>query len=137
METMPALDRADVTILIVDDNVDAVDSLAMLLRMLDYDVMTAYNGASALAIANEHDVHIVLLDLALPDLDGFMVAHRIRRRAGGDCPVLVALTGYGDPAARARTRAAGFDHHYVKPVHVADLQSLLVEIERELPERCG
>lgn len=113
-------------ILIVDDNVDTVDGLAMLLGELGCHVHTVYDGMRALAVARERRPHIVLLDIGLPDMDGCEVASRMR---AGDAPadaLLIAITGYGGPEARHRALQAGFDHYLVKPVDYRELVKLCI-----------
>ncbi|MGE3771285.1 MAG: PAS domain-containing protein [Gammaproteobacteria bacterium] len=107
--------RPATRILLVDDNRDATDSLAMLLQMHGHDVISAYEGRSALDLATREQPSLILVDIGLPDIDGFEVARRLRadpRTAGS---TLVALTGYGQPEDREKSRDAGFDHHLVKP----------------------
>jgi PAS domain S-box-containing protein len=107
-------------ILVVDDNVDAADTLALLLESHGARARAVYGGPAALASLPVFAPDVVLLDLGMPDMDGFDVA-RAMRTAGGTRVRIVALTGWGQQADRARTRAAGFDHHLTKPV---DLQAL-------------
>lgn len=106
-------------VLIVDDNHDAAESLALIFDR--HDVRVAGSGAEALKIAADFQPDVVLLDLGLPDMSGLDVAAGIATRTGARRPVLVALTGYGQPEDRERTRAAGFDHHFVKPASVEEL----------------
>jgi PAS domain S-box-containing protein len=107
-------------ILVVDDNADAADTLALLLESHGARARAVYGGPAALASLPRFAPDVVLLDLGMPDMDGFDVA-RAMRTAGGTRVRIVALTGWGQQADRARTRAAGFDHHLTKPV---DLQAL-------------
>ena len=116
--------------LIVDDNRDAADSLAMLLRTAGNDIRTAYDGLEALQVATEFRPEVVLLDIGLPKLDGHEVAQRLRHEAWGRRLCLIAVTGWSDEADRARSRAAGFDHHLVKPLDTAHLAQLLGSVER-------
>jgi len=107
--------RTTARILLVDDNRDATDSLAMLLQMHGHDVISAYEGRSALDLATREQPSLIVVDIGLPDIDGFEVARRLRadpRTAGS---TLVALTGYGQPEDREKSKNAGFDHHLVKP----------------------
>jgi len=112
-------------VLVVDDNKDAAVSLAMLLKFLGTDVDTANDGQAALAVMETNRPDVVLLDIGMPGMDGFEVARRIRERHDWDGVVLIALTGWGQTEDRNRTRAAGFDHHLVKPADITTLQSLL------------
>ena len=103
-------------ILVVDDNVDAAKSLARLLtRLYGQEVRVAHDGPAALAAAGEFRPEVVLLDIGLPGMDGYEVARRLRERPEFEETLLVALTGWGQEADRERSRAAGFDHHLVKP----------------------
>jgi CheY-like chemotaxis protein/two-component sensor histidine kinase len=117
-------------ILIVDDNRDAADSLAMLLRTIGHDIRTAYDGLEAVQVANEFRPEVVLLDIGLPKIDGHEVAQRLRREPWGQHTCLIAVTGWSDETDRARSRAAGFDHHLVKPLDTGHLAQLLSSIER-------
>ncbi len=112
-------------ILVVDDNVDAADSLSRLLRLHAHEVRVAHDGVTALAAACDMNPDIVLLDIGLPQLDGLEVARRLRARGDGPRPLLVAMTGFGQAEDRARTMAAGFDHHLTKPVDPKLLQTLM------------
>ncbi len=116
--------------LIVDDNRDAADSLAMLLRTTGNEIRTAYDGIEALQVASEFRPEVVLLDIGLPKLDGHEVAQRLRREAWGRHACLIAVTGWSDEADRARSRAAGFDHHLVKPLDTTHLARLLGSVGR-------
>ena len=117
--------RGPLRVLIVDDLVDAADSLAILLRRLGYEVQATYDGASALRAAAEFLPQAVLLDLALPKLDGFQVAARLRQMPDLQNVCLIALSGYGQADDVARTRTAGFDFHLIKPVNFDELLRLL------------
>ena len=112
-------------ILVVDDNQDAANSLAMLLRMKGHDVRTAYDGIEAVDAAATHKPDIVLLDVGLPRLNGFDVARRIREAEDNRNVILVALTGWGHDEDRRRSKEAGFDHHMVKPADPAALDRVL------------
>ncbi len=112
-------------ILVVDDNVDAAESLSRLLRLQAHEVRVAYDGLAALAAARDMNPDVVLLDIGLPELDGLEVARSLRARGDGPRPLLVAMTGFGQAEDRARTAAAGFDHHLTKPVDPKLLQTLL------------
>ncbi|MDQ2869795.1 MAG: ATP-binding protein, partial [Acidobacteriota bacterium] len=112
-------------ILVVDDNVDAAEGLSDFLKALGHSVRTVHDGASAIQVATIVHPEIVLLDIGLPDIDGHQVARRLRENAHLRASLLIALTGYGQERDRARSREAGFDHHLVKPVDLARLESLL------------
>ncbi len=115
-------------VLVVDDNVDAADSLGMLLRLAGQEVRVAYDGPTALALAPEFRPQVVVLDLGMPSMDGFAVARRLREQPGFRDALLVALTGWGNEEDKRRTREAGFDHHMVKPADPAALQALLASV---------
>jgi CheY-like chemotaxis protein len=113
-------------ILVVDDNRDLVDSTAILLGLLGHHVHTAYDGPSALALTQEHWPDVVLVDLAMPRMDGFSLTKRICEQAvNRPKPTLIALTGYGDEAVRLRVAAEGFDHFLLKPADPSLLDRLL------------
>jgi PAS domain S-box-containing protein len=112
-------------ILVVDDNVDAAESLCRILRLQQHEVLVAHDGLAALAAARDMNPDVVLLDIGLPKLDGLEVARRLREGGEGPGPLLVAMTGFGQAADRARTAAAGFDHHLTKPVDPQVLRSLI------------
>jgi CheY-like chemotaxis protein len=103
-------------ILVVDDNEDAADSVAIMLRLSGHDVQVAYSGQTALSTAVEYQPNIVLLDIGLPEIDGYEIARRLRQRPQLKDAWLIALTGYGQDSDRQRSHEAGFDHHLVKPV---------------------
>lgn len=116
-------------ILVVDDNEDAADSLAMLLAVRGDVVRIAYDGAEAVAAEHDFNPEVVLLDIGLPKLSGYDVARRIRS-ARGDGVLIIAITGWGQDDDRRRAREAGFDHHFTKPV---DFEMLFDLIDRESP----
>jgi CheY-like chemotaxis protein len=118
-------------ILIVDDNRDSADSLAILMKLYGHLVRVAHDGPSALAVASDYLPDIILLDIGLPGMDGYAVARQLRARAEGGQPLLVALTGYGTDEDRRLSRAAGFDHHLVKPVDLDALEQLLTQVATE------
>jgi signal transduction histidine kinase len=113
-------------ILIADDNQDALESLALMLRMEGHEVHCASDGEEALSIAVQRRPEILVLDVGMPKLDGCEVARRIRAESWGRDAVLVALTGWGQEIDRRRSREAGFDMHLVKPVDPATLCDMLV-----------
>jgi two-component system CheB/CheR fusion protein len=112
-------------VLVVDDNRDAAESLAALLRIQGHDVRVAGDGPKALASAEEDPPEVVFLDLGMPGMDGYEVARRMREGPTLRQAILVALTGWGQDEDRRRTRAAGFDHHLVKPADPEALEGLL------------
>ena len=112
-------------ILIADDNVDAVTSLARLLGLLGHEVWTAHDGLEALEKTTETAPEVVFLDLGMPRMDGIEAAQRIRELPGGENILLIALTGWGQESDRQRTLEAGFDWHLIKPIGVAELTEIL------------
>jgi len=117
-------------ILVVDDNVDAAMSLGMLLEAMGHDVVVEHDAAAADASAQRKAPQIAFLDLGLPEVDGYELARRLRARAGSADALLVAVTGYGAAEDRARSAAAGFDHHLTKPVAIDDILGLLRKVSR-------
>jgi len=115
-------------ILVVDDNHDSAESLAMLLEITGNETLVAYDGMVALRQAAAFRPDVVLLDLGLPKLDGYEVARRLRARPWGKKLVLVAITGWGQDEDRRHTAEAGFDGHLVKPVDYAALTQLLATL---------
>ena len=113
-------------VLVVDDNVDTVESMARLLKLHGHEVQTACDASEAIATALSWRPEVVLLDLGLPDMDGYQVAATIRQEASCQGIVLIAVTGYGLPEDHQRSREAGIDLHLVKPVDPAELLALLV-----------
>jgi CheY-like chemotaxis protein len=118
--------RAKCRILLVDDSVEVLDALAEVLTVAGYEVVTATDGVTAIALALQELPNLVLIDLRLPQLSGWEVARRLRARFG-DRIVLAALTGWSAPGDRARSRAAGFDHHLTKPASLRELRALALE----------
>jgi signal transduction histidine kinase/ActR/RegA family two-component response regulator len=112
-------------VLAVDDNIDAVESLAQLLGLHGHEVRTAYDGPTAIATAADFRPEVILLDIGLPRMDGYEVARRLRQQPGLEQTFLVAVTGYAQEQDRRRAHAAGFDAHLVKPADVATLHQLL------------
>jgi CheY-like chemotaxis protein len=114
-------------ILVVDDNKDAANGLAKLLRIAGHEVKAAYDGLEALGAAAMFQPDIVVLDIGLPKLNGYEVAHRIRAERGNDV-VLIAVTGWGQETDRRRSKEAGFDYHVTKPVEFAALKKMLASL---------
>jgi signal transduction histidine kinase/ActR/RegA family two-component response regulator len=114
-------------ILVVDDNEDAADTLAMLLEASGHEVLVEHGSHRALARAADAAPQVCLLDIGLPDMDGVELARRLRAQPETAGALLVAVTGYGQESDRARTREAGFDHHLVKPIDLDKLQAVLEE----------
>jgi signal transduction histidine kinase len=112
-------------VLVVDDNSDAADALAALLRSAGHDVLTAEDGVEALRVGGSFTPHVALLDLGMPRLNGYDTAKRIREQSWGQQVGLIAVTGWGTPKDRDRTLQAGFDAHLVKPVDDVELFDVL------------
>lgn len=112
-------------ILIVDDNRDAADTCAALLELSGHHVQTAYTGREALELAATFRPHAALLDIGLPDLNGYTLAKRIREAPWGQRTLLIAITGWGQSEDKRRAQEAGFDHHLAKPVSAEALESAL------------
>jgi signal transduction histidine kinase/CheY-like chemotaxis protein len=122
-------------VLVVDDNQDSADSLAMLLRIMGHEVRTAHDGLEAISAAATFQPDVAILDIGLPKLNGYDVAKRIREQPRGKDIVLVALTGWGQEDHRRRSKDAGFDHHLTKPVEFDVLEQILAATESCLPDR--
>ncbi len=118
-------------VLVVDDNVDSADSTVMLLQLSGHEVRVAYSGQTALETAVEYQPDFVLLDIGLPEMDGYEVARRLRQYPQLKDVRLIAATGYGQESDRQRTQEAGFDHHLVKPVDVEKLEELMAVLARQ------
>jgi CheY-like chemotaxis protein len=112
-------------ILVVDDNADAATSLGELLAALGHEVCVRFDGKSALDEIGVFGPEVLVLDIGLPDIDGYELARRLRGEPVTAAARYLALTGYGQAHDRTLARAAGFDHHFVKPVDIAALQAVL------------
>ena len=119
-----ATQQARRRILVADDNRDSADTLSKLLRLLGHEVVAAYDGRRAVELVVRFQPDVALLDLGMPELNGYDAARMIRLKRPGNL-LLIALTGWGQEEDRRRTKDAGFDHHLVKPVELATLQVLL------------
>jgi CheY-like chemotaxis protein len=112
-------------VLVVDDNEDALSMLVELLRTAGHQVRGASDGPAALEIAREFRPDVAVLDIGLPAMDGYELAARLRSQMNGAAPMLVALSGYGQDADRARSEKAGFALHLVKPLETTELLAAL------------
>jgi signal transduction histidine kinase/ActR/RegA family two-component response regulator len=121
---IPGLPR----VMVVDDNVDAAESLAALLRLLGAEVRVIHDGAAALEVLDAFNPVAVFLDLGMPGMDGYETARRMRAQPGARSTVLIALTGWGQERDRSQTAAAGFHHHLVKPAELSALQAVLASL---------
>jgi PAS domain S-box-containing protein len=115
-------------ILVVDDNVDAAESLSMMLTMMGNETRTAHDGAGALDIAAVFRPELMFLDIGMPLMNGYELSRRIRRQAWGEDMVLIALTGWGQEEDKLSSLEAGFDSHLTKPVSPATLEKLLAGV---------
>jgi DNA-binding response OmpR family regulator len=118
-------------VLVVDDNGDSADSLAMLLKLDGHETAVAYNGAEAVRMAESFRPDVAILDIGLPILTGHHVAKLIRAQAWGRSMVLIALTGWGQGEDRRKSAETGIDFHLVKPADTDELRKLIVEARRE------
>jgi signal transduction histidine kinase len=121
----PAAAAGGRRVLVVDDNLDAAESTAAYLRLEGHEVKTACDGRQALASIQAFDPQVIVLDIGLPGLDGFALAHRLRERGGSRQALLVAVTGYGQREDRQRAVDAGFDYYFIKPTDPRELHDAI------------
>jgi CheY-like chemotaxis protein len=121
------LDGRVLRVLIVDDDADTSDTMAILLGHWGFEGIAVRNGSEALQAAQTHGPDLILLDIGMPGMDGLELAKRLREQihSKGKPPFLIAVSGYGDAQTRQRSRQAGIDLHLVKPVDPTDLEKLL------------
>ncbi|WP_139143111.1 response regulator, partial [Janthinobacterium sp. HH106] len=124
----PAASGRHFRVLVVDDNVDAADTLAAVLDMMGHATQVAHDGAQALAVAPQFLPDVIFLDIGLPGMNGYEVARALRRIPAGAKVVLVALTGWGAENDRSQSSAAGFDHHLTKPANLLAIGELLATL---------
>jgi CheY-like chemotaxis protein len=115
-------------ILVVDDNLDAAQSLARMLQLMGNETMTAHDGLEAINCFGEFGPHVVLLDLGMPRMNGYETARQLRERVSDTPVTIVALTGWGKEEDRRKSESAGFDAHLVKPVDRSVLETLLTSV---------
>ncbi len=125
----PEKSTRQLNILLVDDNIDAAESLSMLLQMVGHNVVTASTATDALNTPDMDNIDVFLLDIGLPDMSGYDLARALRDTPALTSKLLVALTGYGQPQDREQSREAGFSHHLVKPVDSQQLLSILSHVK--------
>lgn len=125
----PLGDRVKRRVLVVDDNVDAASSLAMMLRIMGNEVRTAFDGQEAVEATGEFVPDVILLDIGMPRLNGYQACRRIRELYPDRNVLVIALTGWGQPEDRQRAHEAGFDSHLVKPVEPARLEKLITDLQ--------
>jgi CheY-like chemotaxis protein/two-component sensor histidine kinase len=124
----PSSAHSRLRVVVVDDNVDGVESLADLIQMLGHEVRVAHDGPTGLEAARTFDPDIVLLDIGLPGMDGYEVARRLRHDLAARA-VLVAVSGYGRDEDRLASQRAGFVQHFVKPIDFTTLRALFEKIQ--------
>jgi CheY-like chemotaxis protein len=112
-------------ILVVDDNIDAAESIAVFLRLEGHEVRTVSDGPQAVAIAQVFAPQVAVVDIGLPGMSGYEVARRLRLQGAAAPALLIALTGYGQKEDRARSTEAGFDYHFVKPADPRSIQEAI------------
>jgi CheY-like chemotaxis protein len=131
--TVPEMEQATpsqpLCVLLVDDWHDVTDLLALTVRLWGYEPVVAYDGPGALEAARRYQPDVVLLDIALPGMDGYELARRFRQMPGMEKALLVAITGHGYEADVRRCREAGIDCHFLKPVDPDELQKVLAKAE--------
>jgi CheY-like chemotaxis protein len=124
-------------ILVADDNRDAADTLAKMLKLFGHEVRIAYDGEEAVQVAADFVPDLALLDIGMPRLNGYDAARSIRSQPRGGRIKIVALTGWGQPEDKRRSQSAGFDEHLVKPVDPAVLGRILADARPALPDAAG
>jgi two-component system OmpR family response regulator len=118
-------------IVVIDDDPDVTDLTCELLTRMGHQALAAYDGAGGLAVVESFQPDVVLLDLALPEMSGFEVVDRLRRRPADSDRLIIAITGHAQPADLQRAREAGFDHYLVKPVRLESLRALVGDPSRD------
>lgn len=131
----PSAAASDRQILIVDDNEDAAELLAILLRKQGHKVVVAHDPVKALEAIREKLPDVAFLDIGLPVMDGYELAARLRKELGNRCPALIAVTGYGQQKDRERSRAASFALHLVKPVQQTSVLDALKQVSTTPPRK--
>ncbi|HEX4144680.1 MAG TPA: ATP-binding protein [Pirellulales bacterium] len=124
-------------VLVVDDNVDSATTLALMLKTMGHETSVAHDGPTAIELAQTFRPTLVLLDIGLPALNGYLVAQRLRTMPALRGVVLAALTGYGEDQDRRRSKEAGFDVHFVKPVRIGALQDLIASLPKAMTVASG
>jgi len=128
------VDNTALRILVVDDHQDCADSLAVLLELSGHLIETAYDGASAIVLAHAFKPNIVLLDIAMPEMDGYEVARRLLSQLPDSRMHLIAVTGYGQRHDMISAYEAGFDCHLLKPVDAMTLKAVLARYTAAIRE---
>ncbi|WP_422926084.1 response regulator [Singulisphaera sp. PoT] len=119
----------------MDDNVQAAESLAMIVRLWGHESLMAYDGLRALELANSYHPHVALVDISLPGMDGFTLARRLRDSLDSDDLMIMAITGYGRDHEPQKSEEAGFDDHLIKPLDLERLESRLLEFSNRRASR--
>jgi CheY-like chemotaxis protein len=148
---LPVMDAAEVTatpreeiqipapsgrrVLVVDDNYDSADSMATLLKLTGNECKMAHGGHTAVELAETFGPDIILLDIGLPQMDGYEVCKAIRAQSWGSDISIIAMTGWGQDEDRERSKEAGFDFHLVKPVDFRELSKLVADIPPRSAQR--
>jgi two-component system, sensor histidine kinase len=127
----PSQDAPSWRVLIVDDNVDGAYLMAAMMQMYGHQTRIAYTGQSALDTMVEFQPDFVMLDISLPDIDGYEIARRIRQNTQFKDVKLIAATGYGLESDRQKSKEAGFDHHLLKPMEPDKLPHILEKLARQ------
>ena len=117
-------------ILVADDNVDSAESLAMMLEIMGHEVRAVHDGVQAVELAPEFQPDVIILDIGMPNLNGYEACRRIRNQSSSKSTTLVALTGWGQDEDKRRSHEAGFDHHLVKPVDLAELEKIFASLPK-------
>lgn len=129
---MRDLSEKPLRVLVVDDNQDAADTLAMLLDTLGHEVRAAYTGEQALQLCSIGCPDVIFADIGMPKLDGYRLAERIRKLPGCQETLLIAITGYGDAEYRSLAEQAGFQFYFLKPVESKRLNEILEDQQRKI-----
>ncbi len=127
-ETLQKLQTSSIPVLVVDDNVDSAKTLGWMIEFAGHDYRLAHDGASAIEIAKTYRPKVVLLDIGLPNMSGYEVCKTMREQPGLEHTIFIAQTGWGQAEHRRRSKEAGFDHHFVKPVNIEALKEVINSI---------
>ncbi len=128
-ESQEAGPSAPLRVLVVDDNVDSAETIGFVLQRMGHQIRTEYDGQRAIAAADAFRPDLILLDIGLPGMNGHEVAREIRQTPWGGTTTIIAVSGWGEEADRQQSRAAGFDHHVLKPLDYDAVKQLLATVE--------
>jgi CheY-like chemotaxis protein len=138
MESVTARSGVGCRVLVIDDNVDAADTMSALVQAMGGEAATAYSGRDGLQRAAEFNPDVVLLDIGMPEMDGYETCRRLRAHPAGEAAYIVAVTGWGQLSDRERALAEGFDGHLTKPADPRTLEGLLADVPvRRLRSEAG